>query len=279
MRATDWRLSRSWWARPDWPPWRGGPAHGPPSHEGWGRVRVPDAPRVEADPRTLAAATLGVAVVAASALGHATLLESKPKPGQVLERSPRTVLLVFDEGIDPAFVQLEVVDRAGRRVDRGEPYHPGGREERLARRVARARPGGRVRRLSYRVISEDGHPVVKAHGVPRAAANAGARGAGRGEGHVAAGGCRSIRRGDAGRWRRRARGHRNRQRDDNGLRGHARARLPRDGAGRRRPGVPVRRLGASARAGRRGRERMGRRVREVRPAREGGSSWARSSSG
>jgi copper transport protein len=107
----------------------------------------------------LAAATLGVAVLAATALGHATLLKSKPKAGQVLERSPRTVMLVFDEAIDPAFVQLRVEDRAGRRVDRGGPYHPGGREERLAVRLEPGLEGAYA--ASYRVISEDGHPVVK----------------------------------------------------------------------------------------------------------------------
>jgi copper transport protein len=107
----------------------------------------------------LVAALLGGAVLAATALGHATLLQSKPKAGQVLERSPRTVLLVFDEAIDPAFVQLRVEDAAGRRVDRGGPYHPGGREERLAVRLAPGLEGAYV--ASYRVISEDGHPVVK----------------------------------------------------------------------------------------------------------------------
>jgi copper transport protein len=107
----------------------------------------------------LVAALLGFAVLAATALGHATLLESKPRAGQVLERSPRTVVLVFDEAIDPAFVRLEVEDRAGRRVDRGGPFHPGGREERLAVRLERDLAGAYV--ASYRVISEDGHPVVK----------------------------------------------------------------------------------------------------------------------
>jgi copper transport protein len=107
----------------------------------------------------LVAALLGSAVLAATALGHATLLESKPKPGQVLERSPRTVVLVFDEAIDAEFVRLQVEDRAGRRVDRGEPYHPGGREERLAVRLEPELEGAYV--ASYRVISEDGHPVVK----------------------------------------------------------------------------------------------------------------------
>jgi copper transport protein len=107
----------------------------------------------------LVAALLGSAVLAATAMGHAALVESKPKAGQVLERSPRTVLLVFDEAIDPEFVQLRVEDRAGRRVERGEPYHPGGREERLAVRLAPGLEGAYA--ASYRVISEDGHPVVK----------------------------------------------------------------------------------------------------------------------
>src|ERR687895_1349975 len=107
----------------------------------------------------LVAAMLGSAVLAATALGHAKLLESKPKAGQVLERSPRTVLLVFDEAIEAEFVRLQVVDRSGRRVDRGGPYHPGGREERLAVRLEPGLEGAYA--ASYRVISEDGHPVVK----------------------------------------------------------------------------------------------------------------------
>jgi methionine-rich copper-binding protein CopC len=105
------------------------------------------------------AALLGSAVLAATAVGHATLFESKPKVGQVLERPPQAVVLVFDEAIDPEFVQLRVEDRAGRRVDRGGPYHPGGREERLAVRLESGLDGPYV--ASYRVISEDGHPVVK----------------------------------------------------------------------------------------------------------------------
>jgi methionine-rich copper-binding protein CopC len=45
----------------------------------------------------LVAAMLGSAVLAAAALGHASLLSSKPRAGQVLERSPPRVVLVFDE--------------------------------------------------------------------------------------------------------------------------------------------------------------------------------------
>jgi copper transport protein len=107
----------------------------------------------------LVAAMLGSAVLAATALGHAKLLESNPKAGQVLERSPPRVVLVFDEAIDAEFVRLQVVDGSGRRVDRGGPYHPGGREERLAVRLEPGLEGAYA--ASYRVISEDGHPVVK----------------------------------------------------------------------------------------------------------------------
>src|SRR5918996_375914 len=97
----------------------------------------------------LLAALLGSAVLAATALGHAKLLGSKPKAGQVLERSPRTMVLVFNEAIDPEFVRLQVADSAGRRVDRGGPYHPGGGG---VRRHARPRlPGDGARRRRRRV--------------------------------------------------------------------------------------------------------------------------------
>jgi copper transport protein len=52
-----------------------------------------------------------------------------------------------------------VSDTAGRRVDRGDPFHPGGQEEIVAVALAARLEGGLVAR--YRVISEDGHPVAK----------------------------------------------------------------------------------------------------------------------
>jgi copper transport protein len=105
------------------------------------------------------AATLGAAVLASTAFAHADLLKVSPRDGQVLKRSPLAVVLTFDEGIDPAFVRLQVQDAAGREVERGDPYHPGGREEVLAIRL-KPRLDGRYA-ASYRVISEDGHPVTR----------------------------------------------------------------------------------------------------------------------
>jgi copper transport protein len=107
----------------------------------------------------LSAALLALALTAVPAFGHAQLLGSKPAAGQTLERAPQRFVLTFDEAIDTQFVQLEVRDASGRRADRGEAYHPGGSEERVA---VRLRPDieGRIV-ASYRVISEDGHPVAK----------------------------------------------------------------------------------------------------------------------
>jgi copper transport protein len=106
-----------------------------------------------------AAATLALLTLASAAFAHAELLRSSPRDGQTLERSPRAVVLLFDEGIEAAFVRLRVQDDGGRRVDSGAPYHPAGREEQLA---VRLQPGlGGRYFASYRVISADGHPVTK----------------------------------------------------------------------------------------------------------------------
>src|ERR671922_1888386 len=105
------------------------------------------------------AALLISLVVAAPAFGHASLLRTDPPEGRTLERSPRAVVLTFNEGIDPALVRLEVRDTGGRRVDRGEPFHPQGREEVVAVALAPGLEGTLIAR--YRVVSEDGHPVAK----------------------------------------------------------------------------------------------------------------------
>ena len=105
------------------------------------------------------AAALASLALASVGWAHAELLRSSPRDGQLLERSPRAVVLTFDEEIGAAFVRLQVQDAGGRRVDRGAPYHPRGRREQLA---ARLPPGLHGRYFaSYRVISADGHPVTR----------------------------------------------------------------------------------------------------------------------
>jgi copper transport protein len=107
----------------------------------------------------VAALVLASLTHASAALAHSELLRSSPREGQTLKRSPRAVVLTFNEGIEAAFVRLRVQDANGRRVDSGEPYHPEDREELLA---VRLKPGLDGRYFaSYRVISADGHPVTK----------------------------------------------------------------------------------------------------------------------
>jgi copper transport protein len=106
-----------------------------------------------------AALLLAGALVPAGASGHAELLYSKPKAGQVLDRSPNRFLLVFEEEIDLGLVQLEVRDSSGRSVARGDPFNPGGNGARVAVRLEPGLEGTIV--ASYRAISEDGHPVAK----------------------------------------------------------------------------------------------------------------------
>src|SRR5215207_4305453 len=103
--------------------------------------------------RLTVAATAALIVsltLVATASGHAKLLSTDPPEGKTLERSPRAVLVTFSEGIDPALVRLEVRDAAGRRVDRGGPFHPEGREEVVAVALAPRLEGALVAR--YRVI-------------------------------------------------------------------------------------------------------------------------------
>jgi copper transport protein len=107
----------------------------------------------------LFAALLAAGLVAATAYAHAELLSSKPKDGETLSHSPREFVLTFDESIESDFVQLQVEDAAGRTADQGEPYHPQGHDELVAVRLRPALEGTYV--ASYRVISEDGHPVGK----------------------------------------------------------------------------------------------------------------------
>jgi copper transport protein len=106
-----------------------------------------------------AAVALALLTLASAAFAHAELLRSSPREGQALERSPRAVVLIFDEGIEAAFVRLRVQDAGGRRVDSGAPYHPQGHEEQLAVRLMPELDGRYF--ASYRVISADGHPVTK----------------------------------------------------------------------------------------------------------------------
>jgi copper transport protein len=100
------------------------------------------------------ATLLSVLCFATGVLAHASLVSTEPGDGSVLAQAPKTVQLRFNEDVTPAVISL--IDAAGR-----------ARNDAIARVVDHTvtvtlpehlTQGTQV--VSYRVISEDGHPVA-----------------------------------------------------------------------------------------------------------------------
>ena len=99
------------------------------------------------------AALLSALCIASTAWAHATLVSSEPADGSVLAEPPRMVQLHFNEGVAPAVIG--VIDAAGKARDVA------------ARAVGQSvlivlpddLPQG-TQIVSYRVVSQDGHPVA-----------------------------------------------------------------------------------------------------------------------
>jgi len=108
-------------------------------------------------------AVLAVAVLnlllAAPASAHAVLVSSNPADGSRLAQAPTTVTLRFNEQVGLDLGYLRVVDSAGRRVDNGQPSHPGGVGSSVAVPLRPSLPDGSYL-ASYRVSSSDAHPVA-----------------------------------------------------------------------------------------------------------------------
>jgi copper transport protein len=109
--------------------------------------------------RRLSAFAFAVVVAlgcARAASAHAVLVASRPAEGAVVQASPRTVLLRFDEPVETAFGSVRVYDGDARRVDSGAIARPA--RNAIAVRVDRRLPRGTYT-VTWRVISADSHPV------------------------------------------------------------------------------------------------------------------------
>jgi methionine-rich copper-binding protein CopC len=71
--------------------------------------------------RRFVAASLA-AVVATVAQAHAFLDHAEPRVGSVVKVAPSEVKLWFNEQIEPAFSSIQVLDSAGRRVDKDDVH-------------------------------------------------------------------------------------------------------------------------------------------------------------
>jgi copper transport protein len=108
---------------------------------------------------TLALAALAaLAVATPAAQAHAELEGSSPAAGAVVAHQPSSVSFRFGESVEGNFGAVSVYDAAGRRVDDGKVFHPGGRGKEIAVGLKAHLADGSYT-ATYRVISADSHPV------------------------------------------------------------------------------------------------------------------------
>jgi copper transport protein len=99
------------------------------------------------------AALLAALCLAGAAYAHAVLIESDPADGSVLAQPPKTVQLRFNEAVAPAAVSL--IDAAGK----SREVTVRATDQSVLVTLPDDLPRG-TQVLSYRVVSQDGHPVA-----------------------------------------------------------------------------------------------------------------------
>ena len=99
------------------------------------------------------AALLTALCFATGALAHATLVSSEPAEGSVVMRPPKTLQLRFNESVTPAVVSL--IDAAGKTRDVTARTV----DQTVLVTLPDDLPRG-TQVVSYRVVSQDGHPVA-----------------------------------------------------------------------------------------------------------------------
>ncbi|HEX2054795.1 MAG TPA: copper resistance protein CopC [Actinomycetota bacterium] len=115
-------------------------------------------------------------LVCVPVMAHATLIETYPANGNTLAESPEQVQLRFDEPVEAEFDPIEVYDRQGNRVDRGNArVYPD--DARVVVVDLEELPEGSYT-VDWRVTSADGHPVSGTYGFAVDASAAGTEGVG-----------------------------------------------------------------------------------------------------
>jgi copper transport protein len=104
-----------------------------------------------------ALAAVLVATAASPAFAHATLQDTSPAPGQVLDTAPKTVTLGFNESVEAALGAVRVFNSKGDRLDIGGVTHPAGQQSQV--RVTLPKLDNDSYVVTWRVISADSHPV------------------------------------------------------------------------------------------------------------------------
>ncbi|HEY8545104.1 MAG TPA: copper resistance protein CopC [Acidimicrobiales bacterium] len=98
---------------------------------------------------------------ASPAAAHAELLETQPAAGAQLDTAPEQVVLRYSETVDPSDDAIEVFDADGDRVETGDPHHPTGEPKLVAVDLPPLEDGAYV--VTWKVVSEDSHPIRGAY--------------------------------------------------------------------------------------------------------------------
>ncbi len=86
---------------------------------------------------------------------HAFLDHAMPAVGSAVHGAPAQIKLWFTERLEPAFTTMQVLDRSGKRVDKGDPQVDGADAALLLVSVPPLAPG--TYRVTWRVLSVDTH--------------------------------------------------------------------------------------------------------------------------
>jgi methionine-rich copper-binding protein CopC len=105
----------------------------------------------------IAVVVVGLAV-SSSAYSHAMLNRANPAVGSEVKSSPPRLELWFSEELEPAFSTVEVVDRSGKQVDRGDKTFDSHDRSHVAVSLPTL-PAGRYR-VIWRALSVDTHSTA-----------------------------------------------------------------------------------------------------------------------
>lgn len=105
--------------------------------------------------RLVTACLLSLALLPASALGHAVLVKAVPAQRAALTEPPPRVELWFNERLEPAYSRASVIDEAGAQIDLRDVTVSKEDPKRLSLSLPPLGPGRYT--VRFRVLSVDGH--------------------------------------------------------------------------------------------------------------------------
>ncbi len=127
-----------------------------------GAARVTASPSSPAACSSSARSSLAlVALLAAPASAHASLLSTDPSNGGVYDTPPKAITLRFSEGVEVSLGGIRAYTSDRQRVVTGKPEHPNGQQSVVTTSLPKIGNGTYV--VTWRVISADSHPIEGAY--------------------------------------------------------------------------------------------------------------------